>query len=170
MFQDPAPPACSPVRGFGGDGARRRRQPTEGFQNISPNKLTDTRVITTPGPSNVEAGNDVTSNKSPRRVAAASRKKTKNEAPKRSGKLGHAASKQTQVIEMLQRSQGVSIATVMKATGWQPHSVRGFFAGVVRNKLRLNLVSEKTGEQRIYRIVAKAASATRKGKPARKTA
>ena len=40
----------------------------------------------------------------------------------------------------------------MKATGWQQHSVRGFFAGTVRKKLKLNLTSAKTDSQRAYRI------------------
>ena len=121
-------------------------------------------------PGNVEVGADRAPDKLPRRIVATSRRKTKDESPRRSDKSGQAASKQNQVIEMLQRRQGATVATIMKATGWQPHSVRGFFAGVVRNRLGLNLVSEKTGEQRIYRIVAKAASAQRKGKSTRKAA
>ena len=120
-------------------------------------------------PRKVEQGADPTPEKVPS-VAAANRRKTNNEAPQRSGKSGHAASKHTQVIEMLQRRQGATNATIMKATRWQPHSVRGFFAGVVRNKLGLTLVSEKTGEERVYRIVAKGASPKRKGKSARKAA
>jgi predicted transcriptional regulator of viral defense system len=40
----------------------------------------------------------------------------------------------------------------MSTTDWQQHSVRGFLAGVVRKKLRLNLVSELTDKGRIYRI------------------
>jgi hypothetical protein len=58
------------------------------------------------------------------------------------------------VIELLRRPDGATIAAVMAMTGWQQHSVRGFFAGAVRKKLGLTLVSGKVGDDRVYRIVA----------------
>jgi hypothetical protein len=55
---------------------------------------------------------------------------------------------------MLRKSSGATIASLVAATGWQQHSVRGFLAGVVRKKRALDLVSEQTDKGRVYRIRA----------------
>lgn len=73
---------------------------------------------------------------------------------------GRSHSKQALVIEMLKRPEGVTIAQVCEATGWQAHTVRGTFAGALKKKLGLNIVSEKIegpagtpgAGQRLYRI------------------
>jgi Protein of unknown function (DUF3489) len=54
----------------------------------------------------------------------------------------------------------------MRSTGWQPHTVRGFFAAVVRKKLGLKLESEKADGERVYRIAAgKARADTARDQP-----
>src|SRR5438552_6698651 len=75
-----------------------------------------------------------------------------------------ANSKQARVLGLLSRSSGATIATIMHST-WQPHTVRGFFAAVVRRKLGLRLESEKTDGERVYRILAGSTSADSAGQP-----
>ena len=61
--------------------------------------------------------------------------------------------KQAQIIAMLQRPEGATISQIVEATGWQPHTVRGTFAGAFKKKLGLTLSSSKDDHgQRVYRI------------------
>ena len=83
-----------------------------------------------------------------------------NPVPKR----GPGNSKQALVIEMLKRPEGATIAQISEATGWQHHTIRGTFAGALKKKLGLNIVSEKIegpagtpgAGQRLYRIAEEA--------------
>jgi hypothetical protein len=68
-------------------------------------------------------------------------------------------SKKAHIIAMLQAPGGTTIEAMARAAKWQPHSVRGFLAGVVRKKLGLNLISVAGDSGRVYRIIDRAASA-----------
>jgi hypothetical protein len=64
-----------------------------------------------------------------------------------------AGSKQEAMLVLLKQPSGATIASLMKASGWQQHSVRGFLAGVVHKRLKLTLDSTKKDGARVYRIV-----------------
>ena len=85
--------------------------------------------------------------KSPKRLQKASAPKAAM-APK-TGKID-------KIIAMMRRPKGASIDDLTKATAWQAHSVRGAISGTLRKKQRLNVVSEKFGDVRLYRIADKA--------------
>ena len=82
-------------------------------------------------------------------------KKNTQTASRSSGRT----TKHDRVLGLLRSKGGTSIAAISKVTGWQPHSVRGFFAGVVKKKLGLTLESEETKSARVYRIVRAKTSA-----------
>jgi hypothetical protein len=116
-----------------------------------------------PTPDARSQGTSAVRKATPNRRGAARRKRSSDELRQRSASpRSQGVSKQSRVIEMLQRGQGSTIAAIVKATGWQPHSGRGFFAGVVRKKLGLTVVSEKTGTERVYLITVN--NPARKGK------
>ena len=64
--------------------------------------------------------------------------------------------KQNIVLAMLRRTNGASVDDIIQATDWQPHSVRGFFSGALKKRLKIDVVSAKdarTGERR-YHVAA----------------
>ncbi|HEY6343619.1 MAG TPA: DUF3489 domain-containing protein [Bryobacteraceae bacterium] len=62
-------------------------------------------------------------------------------------------SKTATILELLKRPGGATAKELMKATGWQPHSVRGFLSGTLRKKMGLEVVSTKGEDgQRTYSI------------------
>ena len=66
-----------------------------------------------------------------------------------------ANSKQAQVLAMLRRPEGATLAQICACTGWQQHTVRGTFAGAFKKKLGLDISSTKEqGAERVYRIAA----------------
>jgi hypothetical protein len=63
-------------------------------------------------------------------------------------------SKQDRIVALLRQPGGTTLDVLVKSTGWQKHSVRGFLAGTVRKKLKLPLLSQKIDGIRTYRVGA----------------
>ncbi|WP_373008974.1 DUF3489 domain-containing protein [Hyphomonas sp.] len=69
------------------------------------------------------------------------------------GKSAAQKTKASAVLTLLRRKSGTTLPQLMEATGWQPHSVRGFLSGTVKTRMGLTLTSEKpNGGERRYRV------------------
>ena len=93
--------------------------------------------------------------KSPAKSKGEPKPKAAKKAPKaantpRSAKV----SKGDKIIELLQRKGGATIQELTTATGWQPHSVRGFLSGVLRKKQGLDVASSVNDGVYSYAIKA----------------
>ncbi|MEQ8747083.1 DUF3489 domain-containing protein [Pyruvatibacter sp.] len=63
-------------------------------------------------------------------------------------------SKASTIVGLLHGNDGASLAELQQATGWQPHSVRGFLSGTIKKRMGLALTSERDADgERRYRIV-----------------
>lgn len=92
--------------------------------------------------------------KSPRSTAA-----FKNATPPRSRSAGKPKeTKSEQVLSLLCRKDGATLAELMSATGWQAHSVRGFLSGTVRKRLNCDLRSATSEGGRRYWIEGEAST------------
>lgn len=68
-------------------------------------------------------------------------------APARDG------SKKADVLAMLGRKDGCTLAEIMKVTGWQAHTVRGFISGTLGKKMGLTVASVKNDDgERAYSL------------------
>ena len=98
-----------------------------------------------------------------RHSAAGSKRSTRSESKAKAKPKATVArsstrsgTKQSLLVDLLRRKQGATLTEVVKATRWQPHSVRGAISGTLKKKLGLAVTSGKVeGRGRVYRIVAK---------------
>jgi hypothetical protein len=96
-------------------------------------------------------------------AAKKSRKGTKAAKPAvKAAKKGKAAKKpataregckKAEVLELLRRKGGCTLAEIMKATDWQAHTVRGFISGTLGKKMGLTVASTKSDSgERTYSV------------------
>jgi hypothetical protein len=91
----------------------------------------------------------------PKKAKSGKKATAAKKAPKGPKKAAGArdGSKTAKVLDLLKRSGGATAKELMKATGWQPHSVRGFLSGTIRKKMGLTVVSTKGEDgERSYSI------------------
>jgi hypothetical protein len=70
-------------------------------------------------------------------------------------RVDRAGSKTSKMLDLLKRTGGATSKELMKATGWLPHSVRGFLSGTVGKKMGLTLISTRSDDgERTYSVEA----------------
>jgi hypothetical protein len=105
-------------------------------------------------PAKAKSGKRTTPTKKGTKGAKAAKPaKTTKPAKKESG--ARQGSKTEKVLDLLKRPKGATLKELLKATGWQPHSVRGFLSGTVGKKMGLTVTSTKGEDgERSYSIKA----------------
>ena len=98
-------------------------------------------------PSQAKSGKKATPQKQANKGA------TSAKSPKKEATGARQGSKTAKVLDLLKRSGGASLKELMKATGWQAHSVRGFLSGTLGKKMGIAVTSTKAeGGERRYSV------------------
>jgi hypothetical protein len=77
--------------------------------------------------------------------------RTRAKKPAKTESKARKNSKTARIVALLQRPNGATLETLMKATGWQAHSVRGFLSGQLRKRMHLRLKSTKHDGEEVDR-------------------
>ena len=94
-------------------------------------------------------------NVAPKKAKSDKKATPAKKAPKSAKKASGAreGSKTAAILEMLKRPGGASAKELLKATGWQPHSLRGFISGTLGKKMGVAVVSSKAEDgERSYSV------------------
>jgi len=85
--------------------------------------------------------------------AKGKRRDTARPSAKKTANVAREGSKKAEVLALMRRSKGATLAEIMKTTGWQAHTVRGFVSGTLTKKLGLKVESFRSDDkERCYRI------------------
>ena len=104
------------------------------------------------GPSKAKTAKKATSGKKAPKTAKAARPSKNAKSEEKSG-AAREGSKTAKVLELLRRPDGATLKQIMKGTGWQPHSVRGFISGTLVKKMGLTVASTKAADgERVYTL------------------
>jgi Protein of unknown function (DUF3489) len=89
----------------------------------------------------------------PKKEAPAKKASKAPKAPKPQADGVRKGSKTAKILDLLKRPGGVTLKEIVKASGWQPHSVRGFLSGTIGKKMKLALTSTKDQDgNRVYSV------------------
>ena len=123
-----------------------------------PQAATAAKTGATGAPSEAASKKSATSTAKPPKAPKRGHK-AKAKGTAKAGKAKHAVpepregSKKAKVLALLQRPKGATLAEIMKATGWQAHSVRGFISGALGTKMGMTVESTKREDgERLYSI------------------
>ena len=94
-------------------------------------------------------------NVAPAKAKSAKKATPKKKAPKSARNDAREGSKTATILDLLKRPDGATAKELLKVTGWQPHSLRGFISGTLGKKMGLAVTSTKGEEgERVYSVKA----------------